>query len=117
MRMSEPEFKQMMKGSHAKIKDNVQSPAPNLERNFVHVPKKPYANQAFNKRVIITVHSFRHRLADPDGLCGKYHIDAIVDSGLLVNDTPEEIQEVRFKQTKIKKTDAERTVVTLKEVE
>ena len=117
MKMSEMDFNKMMKNSHAKIRDNVRPSLANLERNSGHATKKPYEDEAFNKRVVVTVHSFRYRLADPDGLCAKYHIDSIVDSGLLADDTPKEIKEVRFKQTKIKKPETEKTVVTLQEIE
>lgn len=115
-RLSEQELTHMLKGSHAKVRDNVQPSPANLERSFCNVIEKPYADQAFDKRVIITVHSFRHRLADPDGLCAKYHIDAIVESGLLRNDTEKEVKEVRFKQSKIPKAEDEKTVIILEEI-
>jgi len=112
-RLSETDFKILMKNSHARIKNNVQPSPAYMESYSCNEAPRPYENEAFNTPVIITVHSFRYRLADPDGLCAKYHIDAIVKAGLLVDDTTKEIQEVRFRQTKISKPEEERTVITL----
>lgn len=116
MRLSEKELNLILKHGYAKVRDPVRLPSPNMERNIINEIDKPYANQAFDSPVIITVHSFRYRLADSDGLCAKYSIDAIVKSGLLVDDSPKEVQEVRFKQTKIKKPEEEKTIITIEEV-
>jgi len=118
LHLSELELQNILKKGHVKInRNNVQSSTPDLECSACDEIKKPYEDQAFDKRVIITVHSFRHREADPDGLCAKYHIDAIVDSGLLIDDKTKYVKEVRHKQSKIPKTEDEKTIITLKEIE
>ena len=121
MRLTEPEFNQILKNGHCKIisdsSNRISSPAANMECGVVDEPEKPYAAQAFESPVIITIHSFRHRLCDPDGIAGKWAIDAIVKSGLLSDDSAQEIEEVRFKQTKIKTKELEKTLIQIKEVE
>lgn len=117
MKMSELKFKHMMKGSHAKIsKDNVQLPASAVQPSVVDKIKRPYADEAFNTPVIITVHSFRYR-GDTDGPIFKWTLDAIVESGLLADDTTKEVSEIRYKTTIIKKPKIEKTVITLQEIE
>lgn len=117
MKMSIPAFNQMMKGSHAKIsRDNVQLPASTIQPSVVDKLKRPYAHEAFNTPVIITVHSFRYR-GDTDGPIFKWTLDSIVESGLLADDTTEEVSEIRYKTTIIKKPEIEKTVITLQEIE
>ena len=73
--------------------------------------------QRFDSQVYILVHSYRHRLADPDGVSAKAAIDGIVRVGILPNDTAKQVSEVRFKQTKIPTKEKEKTVITIKEVD
>ncbi len=61
----------------------------------------------------IYIHSFRHRLADADGVSAKAAIDGIVNAGVLRDDTTHSIKEVRFIQTKISKKEPEKTVIIL----
>lgn len=68
----------------------------------------------FNSRVRITIHSYRKRLADPDGISGKAAIDGCVKAGLLGDDSPKEVAEVRHRQSQSK---TERTVIEIEEVE
>jgi hypothetical protein len=67
----------------------------------------------FDTPVRLCVHSYRYRLADTDGLSAKAAIDGIVKAGLLGSDTPKEIHEIRYRQTKIKAPEAERTEITI----
>ena len=117
MRLSSSELKQLLKNSHAKVRNSVRLPTANLEPDSFDEAKRAYEIKAFDSPVIITVHSFRYRLADPDGICFKHHLDSIVKAGILVDDSQRYVQEVRFKQTKIKKPDQERTSVTLQSAE
>ena len=67
----------------------------------------------FNTPVCITVHSYRHRLADPDGISAKAAIDALVKAGILTDDSAKEIKEVRFRQTKIRLSEDEKTQIII----
>lgn len=46
------------------------------------------------------MHSRRRRLADPDGLCAKWAIDGLVESGILPDDSAEWVESVTFTQEK-----------------
>ena len=116
MNMSPKQFSKMMKGSHAKINNNVRSSSPDMEPDSFDAAKRAYEIKAFDSAVIITVHSFRYRLADPDGISFKAHLDSIVKAGILVDDSQKYVEEVRFKQTKIKKPEEERVVVTIQDL-
>ena len=70
----------------------------------------------FTAPVVVFMHHYRHRLADPDNLCGKAVVDAIVAADILSDDTAEQVQEVRHHQTKIGTKEEEKTVVTIVEV-
>lgn len=52
--------------------------------------------------VVITVTSYRNRLCDADGISAKAAIDGLVHSGLLPDDSPEYVREVRHRQEKTK---------------
>jgi len=72
--------------------------------------------QRFNSPVCIIIHSYRRRLADPDGISAKAALDGIVRAGILADDTAKQIKEVRFKQTKIKAPEEEKTEIIIYEV-
>ena len=52
--------------------------------------------------VDIVIHSFRARLADPDGVSAKAAIDELVRSGVIEDDSARFVREVRYRQTKVK---------------
>ena len=69
----------------------------------------------FNTPVRILIHSYRHRLVDTDGVSGKAAIDALVHADILANDSPKQVTEVSFKQTKIKTSEEEKTEIIIYE--
>jgi hypothetical protein len=77
-----------------------------------HAPLGEEETQRFASPVRIAIHSVRNRLADPDGISGKAVIDGIVGAGILSDDSPKQIEEVRFTQSKGKR---ERTVIVIEE--
>lgn len=70
----------------------------------------------FDSQVSIEVHSYRARLVDVDGVSAKYAIDALVNSGVLADDTTKEIREVIYRQTKVKNKSEEKTVITIERI-
>jgi len=86
-----------------------------MESNTSNAPLEKKTMPRFTTPVIITFHSFRHRECDIDNIVSKYTTDSIVRSGILKDDNPKFVKEVRFKQTKINKTDSEKTVITIEE--
>ena len=117
MRLSEKEFQQLIKNSHAKVRNYSTSKTPHMESNFSNAIERPNEIKAFDSPVNVLVHSYRYRLCDPEGISIKWALDEIVKAGILVDDKPENIQEVRFKQTKIKKPTEESTVITIETTE
>ena len=69
----------------------------------------------FNTPVRLLIHSYRHRLVDTDGVSGKAAIDALVHADILANDSPKQVTEVSFKQTKIKTSEEEKTEIIIYE--
>ena len=86
----------------------------NMEQASSHEPLAKNENSQFDKRVCITVHSFRKRLADPDGISAKAFIDGVVKGGILQDDSAKFVEEVRYKQYKSKE---EKTILEITEVE
>lgn len=88
------------------------SPA-DLEQALSHesVGKKTFAG--LDTQCSIHIHSKRRRLADPDGISGKYLIDGFVNTKLLRDDSAKQIKQVTFSQEKISKGDEEKTIVII----
>ncbi len=114
---SEQELQNFLKGRHAKVRNHTPRKTTHLEPDCSHEIERPNEIKAFDSPVNVTVHSYRYRLCDPDGISVKWALDAIVKAGILVDDKPENVKEVRFKQSKIPKTEDEKTVITLEAVE
>jgi len=70
--------------------------------------------QGFGSPVRISFHSVRKRLADIDGLSGKAALDGLVAEGVLPDDSPKFVQEVRHTQEQGK---IEKTVITIEQIE
>ena len=85
-------------------------PATHMEPNPRHETQGSDAAQAINTPVIIHVHSRRKQLTDVDGVCAKYVIDALVAAGILPDDSPAHVKEIRYSQ---EKASVEQTIVTL----
>jgi len=71
--------------------------------------------QAFSSPVNIVVHSKRRRLADPDGLSAKWVIDAIVEAGIIKDDSTIYVKSVTFSQEKISVSEPETVTVIIEE--
>ena len=71
--------------------------------------KKRY--QRFDTPVNVHFHSLRRRLADADAISGKAALDAIVDYGILTDDSPEYVKAVSYSQEKTK--GQEKTIITI----
>ena len=73
----------------------------------------PLATQGFTKcspRACVHIRSYRKRLTDSDGVSAKAAIDGIVKTGVLVDDSPEFVEQVSYSQ---EKADEEKTVITI----
>ena len=98
---------------YEKTRNTTTNTVADLEPNTRHESLGTKKAQGDDPRCCIHVHSRRHRLADPDGISAKAAIDGLVLSGVLPDDTTDEIQEVTYSQEKIRKKEQEETIITL----
>lgn len=114
MRLTEQEFDDIIKRGYCKIiDDSAGLSTTNSQSSVGNGSERTNAAQAFNSPVSIHFHSRRHRLTDPDGAFTKWMLDAIVEAGILRDDSAKEIQSITHSQEKIPKTEEEQTVITI----
>lgn len=116
LRVSKDEFDRIQQRLKRTREDRGSSSVTESQSNSIDAIKKQNALKTIDERVIITFIVYRHKLIDPDNNYSKHFTDAIVESGLLRNDTSSEIEEVRYRQVKIPEWEQERTVIELIEV-
>ena len=80
-------------------------------------PVQEGCDTPFDTPVHIHIRSLRYRLADADGISAKAAIDGLVHRGLLKDDNPRWVQEVSYSQEKVPKTEEEKTIITIQEIE
>ncbi len=66
--------------------------------------------QSNSFRYAVCIASYRHRLIDPDNLCGKYFVDCLRYAGVIPDDTAA-IVDYSIKQFKVKAKKEQRTVI------
>lgn len=74
----------------------------------------------FAKSIPQVIVRFTHRtrrLADADAYIGKWFLDGLVEAGILRDDSPQYVQEVRHRQVKIEQWEEEQTIIELIAVE
>jgi hypothetical protein len=90
--------------------------AADMEPATSHASLEAKKGSRFNSPVCITIISHRSRLCDADGISAKAAIDGLVHSGILADDSPEFVQEVRYQQVKCKSKEDEVTYLLIEEV-
>lgn len=87
--------------------------APNVEPPACrpHLGEKAHKGLPSFSRVRLRVISYRHRLADADGISAKAVIDGIVHAGILADDNTKIVEEISWRQVKIESEEEERTEV------
>ena len=100
----------------AKANDRPAGPAADLEPPAGYAPAQAEQSLPFNTPVSITVISHRVRLCDPDNVSAKACIDGLVHCGILRDDSPKEVSEVRYRQVKVKNRSEEKTVIEIEAV-
>lgn len=90
--------------------NNSALPVADAKRDPNHEPATKNAAQEVYPGYRIRFHSRRRRLCDPDGLYSKAALDGIVRGGVLPDDGPGFVKEVRYSQEKSK---IEETVITV----
>jgi Holliday junction resolvase RusA-like endonuclease len=95
-------------------RDSDSTADANMESNTGNAALPKNEAQAFTAPCRITFYHTRKRLADIDGLSGKAVIDGIVQAGILTDDTPQQVKEVRNCQAKGSR---EETKIVIEEIE
>lgn len=95
-------------------RDRATGTVADLESDTCYAPLRAEETARLSSPVCIRIHSLRKRLADSDGISGKAVIDGIVKAGLLADDSPEFVKEVRFSQAK---TEAEEKTLIILETD
>lgn len=96
--------------------DHAACPAADVEpaaRDGALAEKK---GARFDTPVSITIISHRVRLTDADNCSAKAAIDGLVHCGILRDDGPAEVAEVRYRQVKVKNREEEKTVIEIEAV-
>lgn len=60
----------------------------------------------------VSIVSYRQRLCDPDGLCGKYHLDALRYAGVISDDSAKHIT-YSISQEKVFRKEDECTLISI----
>ena len=115
LRWTEDDFKRYAE-QHKIRKVRISVPPAYMEPDSSNEPVAKKGSKGLDSRCCIDVVSYRHRLADADGISAKALIDGLIHSQILPNDSPEYVQEVRFSQVKIPKTEMEFTEVIVRPV-
>lgn len=102
---------------HAKVGPRVADRIADLERTARGESVEARKNPAFNSRVSITIVSFRMRLADSDGISGKAAIDGLVHAGVIRDDSPQYVEEVRYRQVKVATKEQQKTQIIIEAVD
>lgn len=90
---------------------DLPGPAAHLEPRPRHAPARAQAPAGPDGSYRLCVVEHRHRLADPDGACCKYLLDALVSCGVLPDDSPRWIAGIEKSQVKVGRDAPEKTVV------
>lgn len=105
-----------MESSSKKHENNTPNTVTYMEQASCDESDGKKNGARFRSPVYILIHSFRHRLVDPDGVSAKAAIDALVHAKVLANDTTEQVKEIRYLQTKVGTKNEEKTEITIEEV-
>jgi hypothetical protein len=100
------------KNNRGKNRDSVTNTFANMEPATRYEQMAKKKGKGHDTSCSINIHSIRNRLADIDGISGKAAIDGLVHCGVLSDDSPAFVRDVRYSQEKAcgKK---ETTIITL----
>jgi hypothetical protein len=103
-------------GTATIISSNATVCTANMESTTGHAPLEKKKGSRFDSPVRITVISHRSRLCDADGISAKAAIDGLVHCGILADDSPKFVKEVRYQQVKVKSKEDEKTYLLIEEI-
>ena len=116
---NEAQLKALIGKGHAKIRNSSPLPTTNSKQASGNDLERKEKIEGFDGQVSVKIRSYRHKFGDPFGISEKYVIDAIVDRGILSDDSCKEINEEKsnHQQIKIKKSESEKTIITIQSIE
>ena len=100
-RMSEDELRAYQQRRQSHDNPERSGPSGDVEQRTGHASTATDEIQTPVQAVDIRFTHYRRRLADPDNFATKHFIDGFVEAGLLPDDSPEFVNEVRHRQLKI----------------
>ena len=93
--------------------DRAADTAANMEQVVCDAPLGTKEVPRFDTPVCVSFHSVRKRLADIDGISGKAALDGLVLGGVLQDDSPKFVQEIKHTQEKGRQ---EKTIITIEQI-
>ena len=84
-----------------------------MESNTRNAPVETQEDARRNTQASITITSHRKHSCDVDGISAKAIIDGLVHCGVLEDDGPRHVKEVRYRQEKVAAVEEEKTVVEI----
>ncbi|AMV30866.1 hypothetical protein VN12_02035 [Pirellula sp. SH-Sr6A] len=102
---------------HAKVGPRVADRIAYLERIAGDESLATRKGPAFSSRVRITIVSYLARLRDADGTSGKAAIDGLVHAGVIADDSPKYVEEVCYRQVKVKTKAEQKTQIIIEAVD
>ncbi|AMV34371.1 hypothetical protein VN12_19755 [Pirellula sp. SH-Sr6A] len=102
---------------HAKVGPRVADRIAYLERIAGDESLATRKDPAFDTRVRITIVSYLARLRDADGTSGKAAIDGLVHAGVIADDSPKYVEEVCYRQVKVKTKAEQKTQIIIEAVD
>jgi hypothetical protein len=117
--MTQNDLDKILKRGYVKVsEDSASRGVADSQSSPGHEPVAAKEAPRFDRPVSVHITSYRHRLADTFGCSEKYAIDAIVDRGILQDDSTKEINEKlsHQEQIKIPKSQEEETVIIITEI-
>lgn len=105
VKLSQKEVEKLLAKQVQRTADNenracIPSTRTKPKRDFKHGFARQAEGQKFDEPVVISFIHHRHRLIDLDNLFTKHIIDQIVEAGILADDSPKEVKEIRHTQIK-----------------
>ena len=119
MKVSDAELAEIMNRGgrqnkkHETNKNNNTRGVANMEQHSINAAKRSNATKEALPRVVIRFTHYRRRFADVDNFATKHFVDSLVKNGLLRDDSPKEVEEVRHRQVKIEQWEDERVELEL----
>ena len=93
-------------------KNRTAVPAPDLESDISNAAFSTHGIKTLDTPVNIRIISYRKSRHDPDGISAKAAIDAFVRTGILADDSTEQVKKVTFESRKSKE---EKTIIWITE--